>query len=69
MIEIDYEFILIFKKPGKSGKVPGEILEMSLSIQKVLEASTDIHPSFGGARLVAEVVRPIAEFKEALVAT
>jgi len=29
MIEIDYEFILIFKKPGKSPKVPKEIKEIS----------------------------------------
>jgi len=29
MIEIDYEFILIFKKPGKSPKVPKEIKESS----------------------------------------
>lgn len=30
MIEIDYEFILIFKKPGKSPKVPPEIKEKSI---------------------------------------
>jgi len=29
MIEIDYEFILIFKKPGKPDKVPKEIKEKS----------------------------------------
>jgi len=29
MIEIDYEFILIFKKPGKPEKVPKEIKEKS----------------------------------------
>jgi len=29
MIEIDYEFILIFKKPGKAEKVPKEIKEKS----------------------------------------
>jgi len=29
MIEIDYEFILIFKKPGKYKKVPKEIKEVS----------------------------------------
>jgi len=29
MIEIDYEFILIFKKPGKSEKVPKEIKQKS----------------------------------------
>ena len=29
MIEIDYEFILIFKKPGKSEKVPKEVKEKS----------------------------------------
>jgi len=29
MIEIDYEFILIFKKPGKSEKLPKEIKEKS----------------------------------------
>uniref|UniRef100_A0A7C5Z0Y9 Methyltransferase n=1 Tax=Caldicellulosiruptor owensensis TaxID=55205 RepID=A0A7C5Z0Y9_9FIRM len=30
MIEIDYEFILIFRKPGKSPKVPPEIKEKSI---------------------------------------
>ena len=29
MIEIDYEFILIFKKPGRSEEVPREIKEKS----------------------------------------
>ena len=29
MIEIDYEYVLIFKKPGKEEKVPDEVKEMS----------------------------------------
>ncbi len=50
MIEIDYEFILIFKKPGKNGKVPKEIKEKSKLTKEEWKEYFYGHWYFGGAR-------------------
>ncbi len=52
MIEIDYEFILIFKKPGKSGKIPKEIKEMSKLSKEEWKEYFYGHWYFGGARQI-----------------
>jgi len=52
MIEIDYEFILIFKKPGKSRKVPEEIKEMSKLTKEEWKEYFYGHWYFGGARQI-----------------
>jgi len=52
MIEIDYEFILIFKKPGKSGKIPGEIKEKSKLSKEEWKEYFYGHWYFGGARQI-----------------
>lgn len=52
MVEIDYEFILIFKKPGKSEKIPiGIKNESKLSLQEWKEYFLG-HWYFAGARQV-----------------
>jgi len=50
MIEIDYEFILIFKKPGKSPKTPGGIKEKSKLTKEEWNEYFYGHWYFGGAR-------------------
>lgn len=50
MIEIDYEFILIFKKPGKSEKVPEEVKEKSKLTKEEWKEYFYGHWHFGGAR-------------------
>ena len=52
MIEIDYEFILIFKKPGKSGKVPKDIKEKSKLTKEEWKEYFYGHWYFGGARQI-----------------
>ncbi len=52
MIEIDYEFILIFKKPGKSPKVPRDIKEESKLTKKEWKEYFYGHWYFGGARQI-----------------
>ena len=52
MIEIDYEFILIFKKPGKSEKVPKEIKEKSKLTKEEWKEYFYGHWYFGGARQI-----------------
>lgn len=52
MIEIDYEFILIFKKPGKSKKVPKEIKEKSKLTKEEWKEYFYGHWYFGGARQI-----------------
>jgi len=52
MIEIDYEFILIFKKPGKSKKVPREIKEKSKLTKEEWKEYFYGHWYFGGARQI-----------------
>ncbi|MDL1957640.1 MAG: site-specific DNA-methyltransferase, partial [Candidatus Desulfofervidus auxilii] len=50
MIEIDYEFILIFKKPGKSGRISKEIKEKSKLTKEEWKEYFYGHWYFGGAR-------------------
>ena len=52
MIEIDYEFILIFKKPGKSGRISKEIKEKSKLTKEEWKEYFYGHWHFGGARQV-----------------
>jgi DNA modification methylase len=52
MIEIDYEFILIFKKPGKGQKVPADIKEKSKLTKEEWKEFFYGHWYFGGARQI-----------------
>ncbi len=52
MIEIDYEFILIFKKPGKSEKVPKNIKEKSKLTKEEWKEYFYGHWYFGGAKQI-----------------
>ncbi len=52
MIEIDYEFILIFKKPGKSEKIPKEIKEKSKLTKEEWKKYFYGHWYFGGAKQI-----------------
>ncbi len=52
MIEIDYEFILIFKKPGKSEKISKEIKEKSKLTKEEWKDYFYGHWYFGGARQI-----------------
>ena len=52
MVEIDYEFILIFKKPGKSRKVSRDIKEKSRLTKEEWKEYFNGHWYFGGARQV-----------------
>lgn len=52
MVEMDYEFILIFKKPGKSPKVPKEIKERSKLTREEWKEYFLGHWYFGGARQI-----------------
>lgn len=52
MVEIDYEHILIFKKPGKSKKIPKEIKEKSKLSKDEWKEYFYGHWYFGGARQV-----------------
>ncbi len=52
MIEIDYEFILIFKKPGKSLKVSKDIKEKSKLTKEEWKEYFYGHWHFGGARQI-----------------
>jgi DNA modification methylase len=52
IVEIDYEFILIFKKPGKSKKVSKEIKEASRLTKEEWKEYFAGHWHFGGARQV-----------------
>jgi len=52
MIEIDYEFILIFKKPGKSEKISKEIKEKSKLTKEEWKEYFYGHWYFGGARQI-----------------
>ncbi len=52
MIEVDYEFILIFKKPGKVDKVPKEIKEASILTKEEWKEYFSGHWRFGGAKQV-----------------
>ncbi len=52
MVEIDYEYILIFKKPGKAGKVPKEIKEKSKLTKEEWKKYFYGHWNFGGVRQI-----------------
>jgi DNA modification methylase len=52
LVEIDYEFILIFKKPGKSRKVSKEIKEASRLTKEEWKEYFAGHWHFGGARQI-----------------
>ncbi len=52
MVEIDYEYILIFKKPGKGRKVPREIKERSRLSKEEWKEYFQGHWYFGGARQI-----------------
>ena len=52
MIEIDYEFILIFKKPGKGKKVSKEIKEKSKLTKEEWKEYFYGHWYFGGAKQI-----------------
>ncbi|SMO63422.1 DNA modification methylase [Balnearium lithotrophicum] len=52
MVEIDYEYILIFKKPGKSRKVPKEIKEKSKLTKEEWKEFFSGHWYFGGVRQI-----------------
>ena len=52
MVEIDYEFILIFKKPGKSPKIPRDIKEKSRLTKEEWKQYFYGHWYFGGARQI-----------------
>jgi len=52
MIEIDYEFILIFKKPGDNGKIPQDIKEKSIISKEEWKKYFYGHWFFGGARQI-----------------
>ncbi len=59
IVEIDYEYILIFKKPGKTVKVPREVKEASRLTKEEWKTFFSGHWVFGGARQVAhEAVFP-----------
>jgi DNA modification methylase len=49
MVEIDYEFILIFKKPGKGKKIPEEIKKQSMLTKDEWKEYFYGHWYFGGA--------------------
>jgi len=52
IVEIDYEYILIFKKPGKSPRVPKAIKEASRLTKEEWKTFFSGHWHFGGARQV-----------------
>ncbi len=52
MVEIDYEHILIFKKPGKSKIIPEDIKEKSRLVKEEWKEYFYGHWHFGGARQI-----------------
>ncbi len=52
MVELDYEFIALFKKPGKSEKVPKQVKEQSRLTKEEWKTYFQGHWQFGGARQV-----------------
>jgi len=52
MVEIDYEFILIFKKPGKSPKIQKDVKEKSKLTKEEWKEYFYGHWYFGGARQI-----------------
>lgn len=52
IVEIDYEYILLFKKPGRSLRVPAEVKEASRLSKEEWKTYFSGHWVFGGARQV-----------------
>ncbi|MBW1991829.1 MAG: site-specific DNA-methyltransferase [Deltaproteobacteria bacterium] len=52
LVELDYEFILLFKKPGKGPRVPREVKEASRLSKEEWKEYFSGHWHFGGARQV-----------------
>ncbi len=52
MIQIDYEFILIFKKPGDNGKIPQDIKEKSILTKEEWKEYFYGHWFFAGTRQI-----------------
>jgi len=52
MVEIDYEFILVFKKPGKTPKIPKDVKEKSKLSKEEWKEYFYGHWYFGGARQI-----------------
>jgi DNA modification methylase len=52
MVEIDYEYILIFRKPGKNRKIPSEVKETSKLTKEEWKSFFSGHWHFGGVRQV-----------------
>lgn len=53
IVELDYEFILIFKKPGKSGRIPPEVKEKARLSRDEWKEYFSGHWAFGGERQIA----------------
>lgn len=53
IVELDYEFILLFKKPGESSPVPAETKEASALSRDEWKEYFSGHWNFGGARQMA----------------
>ncbi len=52
IVEIDYEYILLFKKPGKTTRVPRQVKEASRLSKEEWKTFFQGHWRFGGARQV-----------------
>lgn len=52
LVELDYEFILLFKKPGKAEKIPREVKEASRLSKEEWKEYFSGHWHFGGARQI-----------------
>ncbi len=52
IIEIDYEFILIFKKPGNGNAIPNEIKKESILTKEEWKSYFTGHWNFGGAKQI-----------------
>jgi DNA modification methylase len=60
IVEIDYEFILIFRKPGVPGKVEKEVKESSILTKEEWKLYHSGHWNFGGARQIShEAMFPV----------
>jgi modification methylase len=67
IIEIDYEFIHVFKKPGKSRKVSTEIKEASKLTKEAWKEYFAGHWHFGGAKQVGHEAMFPAELPRRLI--
>ncbi|MCS7178216.1 MAG: site-specific DNA-methyltransferase [Anaerolineae bacterium] len=53
IVELDYEFILIFKKPGASGRIPSHLKEKAQFSRDEWKEYFSGHWTFGGERQIA----------------